>query len=62
MLNEDSAEKRMSSENPFNLIWIIPAQEDYANTLFSKKNVGLPYFLAASLFVFSSLTEKGVLS
>mgnify|MGYP006967412165 CR=1 FL=1 len=28
----------MISENPFNLIWIIPAQEDYRKPLFKRYN------------------------
>ena len=46
----DSAEKKMLSEYPLNLIWIIPAQEDYRNTLFEITN--LPYYLNAANFLF----------
>ena len=50
MLNEDSAEKRIPSENPFNLIWIIPAQEDYANSLFQKVRLAVCFLRQAFLY------------
>jgi len=49
VLNEDSAEKRIKSENPFNLIWIIPAQEDYANSLFKKVRLAVSLLAASFL-------------